>query len=230
MLYIADNLEEVHANNLDFAHLPLDFVFELVEYPRTTICEDPAESEKRLFMLLWNRVSSLHESEEREYFPKILKAVHLPVVKPDFLNQIEKKVEHSEKAKDLIEEAKKSVAVKETREWYLPRYRSSGPLNLEFHSVALTVNGEEYQYYSRCALIKGLPWYIYGTDYGRYRGTYFYKIFLESPIVIEDLNLQHTILAGTDQNPRQNMYCKGKAEKGCLETSSEKQIVKVRFE
>ena len=133
LLYIADNLEEVHVNNLDFAHLPLDSVFELVEHPRTTICDDPAESEKRLFMLLWNRVSSLHESEESEYFSKILKAVHLPVVKPDFLNQIEKKVEHSEEAKNLIEEAKKSIDVKETREWYLPRYRSSGPLNLEGH-------------------------------------------------------------------------------------------------
>ena len=230
LLYIVDNLEEVHVNNLDFAHLPLDFVFELVEHPRTTICEDPAESEKRLFMLLWNRVSSLHESEESEYFPKILKAVHLPVVKPDFLNQIEKKVEHSDEVKGLIEEAKKSIDVKETREWYLPRYRSSGPLNLEGHSVALTVNGEEYKYYSRCALIKGLPWYMYGTYYNIYGGTSFYKIFLESPIVIENLNLQHTILAGTDENPRQSTYCKGKSQKKILETYSPEKIVKVRFQ
>ena len=99
----------------------------------------------------------MHESEESEYFPKILKAVHLPVVKPVFLNQIEKKVEHSEEAKDLIEEAKKSVDVKETREWYLPRYKSSGPLTLERHSVRLNVHGKEYEHYSRCALIKGLP-------------------------------------------------------------------------
>ena len=231
LLYIADNLEEVQANNLDFAHLPPEFVFELVKHPRTTICDDPAESEKRLFMLLWNRVSSLDESDQREYFPKILKAVHLPVVKRDFLNQIEKKVVHSEEAKDLIEEAKKSVDVEETREWYLPRYKSSGPLTLQEHSVALTVNGEEYTYYSRCALIKGFPWYIYGKRIGSSpnRST-FYKILLESAVMIENLNLQHTILAGTDKNPRQNTYCKGISQKKILETSSPQQIVKVRFE
>ena len=229
LLYIADNLEEVHVNNLDFAHLPLDFVFELVEHPRTTICDDPAESEKRLFMLLWNRVSSLDESDQREYFPKILKAVHLPVVQRDFLNQIEKKVEHSEEAKDLIEEAMKIVDFEETREWYLPRYRSSGPFTLQEHSVALTVNEKEYTYYSRCALIKGLPWYIYGMNDWSRRG-YPYKILLESPVIIEELNLQYTILAGTDEYPRQNTYCKGKSQKKILETSSPQQIVKVRFE
>ena len=234
ILYMADNLQKIHVNNLDFAHLPLDFVFELVQHPRTTICEDVAENEKRLFMLLWNRVSSLQDSEQTEYFPKILKAVHLPVLEADFLNQIEKKVEHLEEAKNLVEEARKTVDVKETREWYLPRYGSSGPLTLEKHSAPLTVNEKEYTFYSSCVLIKGFPWYLYGEQkiesYRSGKPEYNYKIFLESPIVIENLNLQQTLLAGTSRYSLQNKYCENKAEKRSVENSSTQHTVYVRFE
>ena len=106
-LFVLDNLEEISKSNMDFIKLPVSLQIELVKHPMAVVCEEnPAENEKQLFPLLWNSIVWVEEEEQEQYVPKILNAVHLPCVSPDYLNYIESKVGHIQKAKDLIGQAR----------------------------------------------------------------------------------------------------------------------------
>ena len=121
-LYIIDHIKPVSEVNLEFNELPADLMIDMVQHPAAVICTgNPAENEKQLFALLWRKIASLPEEAQTEYIPKLLKAVHLPVIRDDYLKLIEKKVSHVEGTRDVLEEARKTVDWGESREWYLPR-------------------------------------------------------------------------------------------------------------
>ena len=210
-LYIIDHIKNIYEVNLEFHELPVDLMMDVVQHPAAVICpSSPVENEKQLFALLWRKISRLPEDQQKEYIPKILKSVHLPVVGEDYLALLEKKVGHIEGIEDVIEAAsmaRKTVDARESREWYLPRHKSSNiELNLIERDTPLQIDDKKYdtKHYSSRVLINGVSLVAYGAEE---KGSYV--------INIDDsagLDNQYKITAMC-HNETYTTYCKGNVER-----------------
>ena len=159
--FIVENLEKV-AKNLDFGDLPVEMMLQLVKHPAAVIIDkNAAENEKKLFMLVWDKIKYT-DSQKEKYMADLLEAIHLPQMDRETFGYIETNAGEIPKVKEIIAKAKNPVEVTEIREWYLPRYRSKGTVSIKENAVDLTPDKTlATKHYSQSILIQGVPWIIY---------------------------------------------------------------------
>ena len=147
--YVLDHLEKIHRSNLDFFSLPLHLLIELIQSDKAVLVDnDPEENEKYLFALLMNNVSRL--PEEKRFIKKILLAIRLPCVSPDYMNYIERKVGHMHEVKELIEIAKRLAIKKKAftpkgerlHVWSIARSKSSITVSIRTSLTDLKQRGK----------------------------------------------------------------------------------------
>ena len=128
---------------------------------------------ERLFQIGWNNLHSKSDSGWTTFLPKLLKAVHLPLVSDGFLSDIARKVEDCEEAKVLIEEAKhekqaianhnstsKKPKIKSNIRWRMSRFQKSGPLSVTCHGLNEDLN---IDWHGAPVFINGKAWCLYVT-------------------------------------------------------------------
>ena len=189
--FIVENLEKVEASNLEFGDLPVDVMLHLVEHPAAVICDKNCqENEKRLFMLVWNRIRH-SEQEKQKYMAHLLQAIHLPKMDQDILEYIENIAGENPQLQEIIERAKIAPSPLEIIEWYLPRYKSKGTVKITENETALVVDEtHETKYYSPSVLIQGFPWLIYAIKTDGQS-----ELHLHSPSKVEEMGFGHNIIA-----------------------------------
>ena len=90
-VFVLDHLPKV--NKDDLSELPVELILEIIGHPAARIdCCDPVESEKKLFHLIWKKIESTPEEVQIKYIPRVLKAVHLPVMDKLFLFSLSKEI------------------------------------------------------------------------------------------------------------------------------------------
>ena len=228
-LYIIDHIKPVSEVNLEFNELPADLMIDVVQHPAAVICTgNPAENEKQLFALLWRKITSLPEEAQTEYILKLLKAVHLPVIRDDYLKLIEKKVSHVEGTRDVLEEARKTVDVRESREWYLPRYKSSSSIDLKvaLRDTPLEIADKHTKMYSPYILINGLFLSVYFVSHFGYKCKFL--VYIGGSMVSEKPRHLYKITISFN-NEVCSTYYKGKIEPQVLHTFENDVKVVVQF-
>ena len=169
-----ENLEKV-AKNLDSGDLPVEVMLLLVKHPAAVIDKNAAENEKKLFMLVWDKIK-LTKSEKEKYMADLLRAIHLPQVDRETLGYIATHADEIPEIKGIIVRAKNPVGTTEIREWYLPRNRSKGAVNIKENAVDLTLDETHAtKYYSQSILIQGVRWFI-TTRIRRMTGGYIFSL------------------------------------------------------
>ena len=191
--YVVENLEKVSDTNMDFGDLPVDVLLHLIKRPAAVVIEKPAENEKKLFMLVWNRIRHSAE-EQKNYMKALLEAVHLPQLDAETLAYVETNVSPLSDVTELIQNAKAAKtggSTKEDREWYLPRYKSKGVVKITENAAdPLIVDDAEFRYYSQCILIRGFPWYVYAEKKDEKS-----VVHLGSPVDVEKHGLPYKVIA-----------------------------------
>ena len=216
-VFTVGHLAKVRKDEL--SDLPVDLLLEIIQHPAAQmVYGDPAESEKQLFHLIWNKIKSTSEETQIKYIPKVLKAVHLPVTDTLFLFFLLKEFEHIPKARDLIIKADETIDHRETREWYLRRYTGDVWFSIGGTSTPIVVNGITSNEYSTCALIKGFPFFIYVASNQKKK-----EYHVESPVAIEQLGLPHKVIVEMQNGQSQwvpvNTYHNGVVDKRPIDGS-----------
>ena len=238
--FVVENLEKVSGSNLDFGDLPVEEVLQIIKHPAAVISEkSPAENEKQLFMLVWNRIRHA-DAEKLKYLKQLLEAIHLPQLDAETMNHVQEWVQKDqpEDVMSLIEEAKKAkkqFTTIEEREWYLPRYKSKGTVKItENKDPHIFDNAEITSHYSQCILIRGFPWFV-SVEKKEDKNVF----HLESPRAIEKMGLSGKMVAeatykttkkggGENFEIGPNIYYMGVAEKNpCTQTSSNLENMKI---
>ncbi len=176
MKYITENAGEIVSKNLEMIDMSTSLLLEIIGNAATSIHEDPAQNEERLFQMAWNVLHSRTNEEWTRFLPKLLKAVHLPQASDHFLSEIARKVEDSKEARSLIEEAKlekleiamihKATSVEpeinENVIWRMARFKKSGKLSVTCHGLKEGLQGD---WYGAPAFISGKAWCLrVGTE------------------------------------------------------------------
>ena len=209
LLFTVYHLSKV--DKADLSALPVELLLEIFQHPAAVLVHgNPAESEKQLLHLLWDKVKLLPQKERDELFVKVLKAVHLPQVDNKFFFPLLKEVAHIPEAVQLIAKAGADVDLSETREWYLSRFRNAYGVKLfkcgkptlvdDFNKPnwvggwkcykPIIVNGITSHKYSHCVLINGFPFFVYVKSPNKDEKEY----HVESPWTIEHLGLPYKVI------------------------------------
>ncbi len=106
--YIVDpkNFEIIMGRNLDIIDMSPSLLLEILGNDATSIQSDSSLNEERLFQIGWTYIHTKTDEEFATFLPKLLKAVHLPLVSGEFLSNLTRKVHGCEDAMELIERAK----------------------------------------------------------------------------------------------------------------------------
>ena len=224
-LFIVDHLSKINID--DLSALPVDVLLEIIKHPAALLCrEDRETNEKQMFELLWNKVKSLPNELRTYYIPKILQAIHLPIIMDKcFFFFLLKEFKHIPEAKDLIMKAGEKIDPAETREWYLSRYKDAVRLQILTQERFIEVNGNKTNEYSPCVLMKGFPFFMYvipceekgDKDIGD-------KVYhIESPVSIEHLGLPYKVIVEVKNKYGNyipvNTYLKDKVEQIPIDAS-----------
>ena len=218
-LFIVDHLEEVDEDKLSV--LPVDVLLEIIKHPAAVLCQEDWETnEKQMSELLWNKVKSLPHELRAYYIPKILQAIHLPIIMDKcFFFFLLKEFGHIPEAKDLIMKAGEKIDPAETREWYLFRCRDVVRLIATTEKKFIEVNGNKTNEYSLCVLMKGFPFFMYVIPHEEKedKDTRDKVYQIESPVSIEHLGLPYKVIVEVKDKYGNyipvNTYLKDKVEK-----------------
>ena len=188
-LFILDHLPEM--NKDDLSELPAELLLEIIQHPAAVLDDrDSAESEEKLFHLIYNKVKSCSQDQKNEFVIKVLKAIHLPLTDKHFLFFLLKEFVHIPEARDLIIKAGEKIDPSEKREWYLPRGNSIGVMSTFVRYKEIEVNGVATHEYSECILIKGFPFFVFAISISEDEREY----HVESPVAIEHLGLPYKVI------------------------------------
>ncbi len=160
--YFIDNFEVISKKNLDMMDMSHDLLLEIIEDDATVIDPDPTENEERLFQLGWNNLQSKSDDMWNAAVPKLMKAVHLPLVSESFLQDLTRKVEDHEEAKKLIEKAtflkKTKMYNQETIRWGMERFHKAGKVSVSCNNMVNENKCSEWQ--GQPVFISGEPFYL----------------------------------------------------------------------
>ncbi len=140
---------------------------DIIGQDKIVIHHDPVQNEERLFQIAWNNIQTKCDETQALFIPKILKAVHLPLIceasnTDDFITHIERKVGHNKDAMDIIESARQKEFHLQTEEkpkldnitkWALPRYQTSGQLAIDCTNL-----DKQSWLFGKPSLVNGIPW------------------------------------------------------------------------
>ncbi len=101
------NFKTIALENSDIKCMSHSLLIARIEDEATSIHEDPTENEEQLFQLGSENLQSKSEDVQETFLPRLMKAVHLPLVSEGFLQDLARKVENQPAGKALIEEARK---------------------------------------------------------------------------------------------------------------------------
>ena len=195
--FTVDHLTEIKQD--DLSALPVDLLLEIIRHPAAVMVpNDPAQSEKQLFRLIWEKIESTSEEAQIKYIPKALKAVHLTVTDKLFLFVLLKKFAHIPEARKLIIQADENVDDHEIREWYLKRFLGGIRVRPYRAKKQIQFNGITSSEYCRCFLVNGFPVFIYAASPNRKK-----EFHVESPVAIEHLGLPYRVILEMKNNQSQ---------------------------
>ncbi len=180
-MYFIKNLEKISKKNLDIMDMSPSLLLEIITNDAAAIDQDPTENEERLFQMGWNNLQSKSDEVWKEYVPKLLRAVHLPLVSESFLQDLSRKVEDHVEARELVEEAKlqkRTISdgtskmtwrMDETLRWGMQRFHGIGKVSVTCNNM---INGSNCsEWYSRPVFVQGVTFCLWAriethTDIG----------------------------------------------------------------
>ncbi len=100
-----ENFEVIMGRNLDIIDMSSSLLLEILGNDAISIHDDSSLNEEKLFQIGWGNIHTKTDEEFATFLPKLLKAVHLPLVSEEFLSNLTRKVDGCKDAIGLIEEA-----------------------------------------------------------------------------------------------------------------------------
>ena len=145
-------------------NLPFDLLLEIAQHPQTVYLDSREKNELQLFNCLWNACALQTQSEKERIIPKLLQVVRLPLVGSANLDYIASKVEHIEKAKKIVHDARQKLKL-ETRmlkslgdtlnTWLMPRYGDKANIRIK---VKMSDLDADKTILSEAVFMNGLKW------------------------------------------------------------------------
>ncbi len=165
MMFIIQNLESIMSKNLDITNMKTSLLLEIIGNNATSIHQDPAENEERLFQIGWNHLQSKSRDVFEIFLPKLLQAIHLPCVSKAFWEDLEKRLGNHRNVEKLLQDAKhikaknsiKSEAEMKTLSWGMNRFPKSGMI----YVLCKGVRNDSSLNWGMAAFINGIPWCLY---------------------------------------------------------------------
>ena len=161
-MFILQNFEAITSKNLDIMGMSTLLLLTLIAANGISIHQDPTENEERLFQLGWNHLQTKSAPDIEKFLPDLLRAVHLPRVSDEFLQNLTRKSGNNETVSAILEQAKHVKSKFTSRanlpsdlkniNWAMNRFRNAGTLSvtcegfrndtsLEWSSVPVFING-----------------------------------------------------------------------------------------
>ena len=165
--FVIQNFETISSKNLDIMAMNTRLLLEIIKHAATSIHSDPVENEERLFQIGWNHLQSKPADVLETFLPKLLKAVHLPCVSDDFLQDLKKRVTNSKAVNKLLESAKRTKSTLKrnsdeadmsTLRWAMGRLRQSGTLSVVCEGFK---NDSSLEWWGMPVYISGIPWRLW---------------------------------------------------------------------
>ncbi len=175
------HFDEISSKSLDIMNMTTSVLFEVIGDDMTSIHGDPQENEERLFKIGWSNLQTKLENIYQTFLPKLLKAVHLPLVSEEFLSNLVRNVGDHQEAKAIIEEAKSiktalvknKAGIKDTQPnegtliWCKDRSYRSGKVSVTCGNLR-SLKDSYFKFYSEPIVLKGKAWRLnVNKDYFR---------------------------------------------------------------